>query len=97
MMPPPQTPPWHVSPVMQRFPLLQVVPLAAAGLEQRPVLGSQVPATWHWSDALQTTGLLPVQKPLWHVSLWVQAFPSLQVVPSASAWGTHIPPIHATV
>src|SRR5437667_443496 len=39
-----------------------------------------MPATWHWSSAVQTTGLLPVQTPLWQVSLRVQAAPSSQGV-----------------
>jgi len=49
---------------VQALPSLQVVPFGAAGLEHWPVLELQVPATWHWSDAAQTTGLLPVQVPL---------------------------------
>src|SRR5213079_2213355 len=56
-------------------------PFVLAGVEQVPVAGSHVPATWHWSEAVQTTGLLPVQSPLWQVSLCVQALPSLQAVP----------------
>src|SRR3989441_12995793 len=56
---------------------------ASAGLEQVPVAGSHVPATWHWSRAVQVTGLLPTQLPLWQVSVWVQALPSLHAVPSA--------------
>src|SRR6266516_3023343 len=39
------------------------------GLEHRPELGSQVPATWHSSEAVQTTGFPPVHTPLWHVSV----------------------------
>ncbi|PYM17130.1 MAG: hypothetical protein DMD81_10205 [Candidatus Rokuibacteriota bacterium] len=27
-----------------------------AGFEHTPVAGLQVPARWHWSDAVQTTG-----------------------------------------
>jgi hypothetical protein len=38
-----QTPLWHVSPEVQ-VPALQVVPFDRVGLEQSPVLGSQVPA-----------------------------------------------------
>jgi hypothetical protein len=34
------------------------------------------------SGAVQTTGLLPTQAPVWQLSLCVQALPSLQVVPS---------------
>ncbi len=70
---------------MQALLSLQAVPLAAAGLEQAPVEGLQVPAVWHWSEAVQVTGLLPVQVPLWQESVWVQALPSLQEVPFAAA------------
>ena len=52
-----------------------------AGLEQVPVAGLHVPASWHWSLAVQTTGFEPVHVPLWQVSVCVQALPSLQVVP----------------
>jgi hypothetical protein len=44
---PAQVPSLHVSPVVQGLPSLQLVPLGAAGFEQVPELGSQVPATWH--------------------------------------------------
>src|SRR5438093_1203047 len=64
---------------------LEVLPLAFAGFEHVPVVGEQVPTTWHWSEAVQTTGLLPVQTPLWQVSVCVQALPSLQALPSAFA------------
>src|SRR3989442_825548 len=47
----------------------------------RLVVVSQVPATWHWSEAVQTTGLEPIQAPAWQVSVWVQALPSLQALP----------------
>ena len=47
---------------------------------------------------MHTTGLLPVQVPFWQLSVWVQAFPSLQVVPFAAAGfeqmpvaGLHVP------
>jgi hypothetical protein len=36
---------------------LQVVPSPADGLEQAPLVGLQVPATWHWSLAVQTTAV----------------------------------------
>ena len=44
--------PWHVpavhsSPVVQASPSLHVVWSGAVGLEQAPVPGSHVPATWH--------------------------------------------------
>jgi hypothetical protein len=50
-----QTPAEHVSPIVQRFPSSQAWPSGAAGLEQTPVAGSQVPAAWQASEALQTT------------------------------------------
>ena len=42
-----QVPLWHVSLTVQNRPSLQVVPFGAVGLEQAPVPGLQVPATWH--------------------------------------------------
>ena len=44
---PVQVPLWHASVRVQAFPSLQATPLAAAGFEHAPVLGLQVPATWH--------------------------------------------------
>jgi hypothetical protein len=80
-----QVPAWQVSVWVQALPSLQVVPFAAVGFEHTPVAGTQVPATWHWSLATQLFGLPPVQLPAWQVSVWVQALPSLQVVPFATA------------
>src|SRR5215831_14615326 len=77
VFPPVQVPPWQVSPVVQALLSLQLVPLAAFGFEQTPVDGLHVPATWHWSCAVQVTGLDPVHVPDWQVSVCVQAFPSL--------------------
>jgi hypothetical protein len=66
---------------VQALPSLQVVPFARAGLEQAPVAGAHVPGAWHWSLAVQTTGLDPVHVPFSHASVCVHAFPSLQLVP----------------
>jgi hypothetical protein len=82
---PVQAPAWHVSVCVQALPSLQALPLGLAGLEQTPVAVSQVPASWHWSDAVHTTGLPPVHAPAWHVSVCVQAFESLHVAPFALA------------
>src|SRR2546427_3990469 len=38
-----------------------------------PVAGSQVPAVWRWSAAVQATGLAPTQAPASQVSVCVQA------------------------
>src|SRR5882672_11391451 len=78
---PMQAPLWQLSPVVQERPSLQPLPFGLAGFEQRPVVVSQMPATWHWSRAVQTSGV-PVQVPLWQLSADVQAKPSLQLVPS---------------
>jgi hypothetical protein len=42
-----QAPAWHASPCVQPSPSVHEVPLGAAGLEQAPVDGLHVPATWH--------------------------------------------------
>src|SRR5438034_1268517 len=78
---PVQTPLWQLSVCVQALPSLQALPLAFAGFEHVPVAGLQVPAAWHWSEAVQMTGLLPVQTPVWQVSACVQALPSLQALP----------------
>ena len=44
-----------MSACVQALPSLHAVPLGLAGFEQAPVAGSQVPAVWHWSLAVQTT------------------------------------------
>src|SRR5207244_765857 len=75
-LPPVQVPAWQVSVCVQASPSLHAVPSALAGFEQRPLAGSQTPATWHWFWAVQTTGLPPVQAPAWQVSVRVQASPS---------------------
>jgi hypothetical protein len=88
---PVQAPDWHVSVVVQALPSSQEDPLLLAGFEHAPVDGSHVPAAWHWSEARQATGLLPLQTPAWQVSVCVQAFPSLQGVPLLFAGLEHAP------
>jgi hypothetical protein len=66
---------------VQAFPSLQVEPFALLGFEHPPVDVSHVPASWHWSDAAQTTGFAPVQVPPWQESVWVQASWSSQPEP----------------
>src|SRR5947207_1635284 len=78
-----QAPAWQESLWVQASPSLQALPLGLVGLEQVPLAGSHVPATWHWSRAAQTTGFVPTQAPAWQVSVCVQPLPSLQVAPSA--------------
>lgn len=48
---------------MQELPSLQPAPFVLAGFEQSPVPGLQLPASWHWSEGVQLTGVAPVQVP----------------------------------
>lgn len=89
---PAQTPLWQRSFVVHRLPSLQTMPFVALGLEQTPVALLQTPTEWHWSDAMHMTGLLPTQVPDWHVSVCVQALPSLQGAPS-TAFGLEQTPL----
>jgi hypothetical protein len=82
---PEHTPAWQESVCVQTSPSLQAVPSGFAGLEQAPVAGLQVPASWHWSAAAQATGFVPVHTPAWQESVCVQALPSLQAAPSGFA------------
>ena len=63
---PTHRPALQASPVVHALPSSQALPFARAGIEHRPVEGLQVPASWHWSDAMQTTGFVPTQLPLRH-------------------------------
>ena len=63
---------------------LQGVLSGATGFEHRPLAGLQVPARWHASEAVQTTGLEPAHAPPTQVSVRVQASPSLQGVLSGA-------------
>jgi hypothetical protein len=89
--PPVQMPTRHASPAVQAFPSLQVLPSVLTGFEHIPVVASQVPALWHWSLALQSFAVPPVQAPARHASPVVQAFASLQTAPSAAFGFVHAP------
>ena len=62
-MVPAQAPFVHTSLCVQAFPSSHEVPFATTGVEQMPVLLSQVPTTWQASLGEQVTGLLPAQVP----------------------------------
>src|SRR5438552_1129894 len=88
------------SAAVQALPSSHAVPSGLAGSEHAPVAGLQVPGSWHWSGAGQTTALAPVQTPAWQVSLWVHRLPSLQAVPFGLAGfaqtpvdGLHVPAV----
>ncbi len=78
---PVQVPAWQVSVCVHALPSLHAVAVGPRGFEQTPVAGLHVPAPWHWSGAVQTTGFAPVQAPAWQVSVCVHALPSLHAVP----------------
>jgi hypothetical protein len=88
---PAHTPMWQMSPSVQGLLSLQTVPSAMGGLEHFPLKGSQVPGPWHWSTGAHATGLPPVHVPDWHVSLFVQRFPSSHDVPLAATGFEHCP------
>src|SRR5947208_497321 len=78
---PTQMPASQASVCVHALPSSQLVPSGLAGLLQAPVAGLQVPAVWHWSEAVHTTRLAPTQAPAWQVSVCVHALASLQLVP----------------
>ena len=80
--PPMHAPPWHVSVWVHASESSQVEESFFAGFEHVPVELSHVPATWHWSCAVQTTGFPPLQEPPWQLSPVEQASPSVQEEPS---------------
>jgi len=73
-----QVPPWQVVPGAAP---VQVEPFVTAGLEQVPASGLQVPASWHWSIAVQLTGMPPTHVPLGHVNDPKHKFVALQGIP----------------
>src|SRR5204863_808551 len=74
--PPVHVPVWHVSVWVQALPSEQPVPFGAFGFVQTPVPGLHVPATWHASSAVHTTGFPPVKVEVRRVWVGVQALPS---------------------
>jgi hypothetical protein len=76
---------------VQALPSEQGVPFGEFGFEHMPFAGLHVPATWHWSAAMQTTGLPPVHTPVWQVSVCVHAFVSLHGVPFGEFGFEHMP------
>jgi len=56
-------PDWQVSSAVHALPSLHELPFAFTGLEQRPLEPLHEPTSWHWSDAMHTTGFAPVHAP----------------------------------
>src|SRR5438477_95597 len=82
---PTQMPASQASVRVQALPSSQPVPSGLAGLLQTPDAGLQMPAVWHWSAAVHTTGLAPTQAPAAQVSVRVQALASSHGAPSSLA------------
>ena len=79
-------PPRQMSLTVHAFASLHEVPSAFAGFEHTPVVGSHTPAVWHWSSAVQVTGVPALHLPApSQISAPLQVFPSLQLVPDAAA------------
>jgi hypothetical protein len=70
----------HLSPEVQALPSSQAAPSALVGFEQFPVVGSHVPALWHWSLAAHVLAV-PAQIPAAHLSPDVHLFPSSHEAP----------------
>src|SRR5262249_28469438 len=78
-----QTPATQVSAPLHRVPSLHAVPVVTAVLRQ-PSTGSQESAV-HGLPSSQSGAVPTVHAPAWQVSSPLQALPSLQAVPLATA------------
>jgi hypothetical protein len=83
-----QVPVWQTSGPVQERPSSQALPVS--GVCTHAPVDVLHEAAWQSSCAVQTTLFAPTHVPLWHVSVWVQALPSLQELP-VSAVCTHAP------
>lgn len=95
-----QMPDWQASASVQAFPSLQRVPFETGGFRQMPLDGSQVPGTWHWSEAVHVMGVPGIHAPAVQTSYCVHVFPSLHGVPlenvvraQTPVAGTHTPAV----
>jgi len=80
---PVQTPAVQMSPEVHPLPSSHAVPLVLIGFEQTPVAGLQMPTLWHWSEAVQVTGVAETQAPAAQCPFGAQApCPVSQAVPS---------------
>src|SRR5205823_3764029 len=84
-VPPMQRPCRQLSCSLHALPSSHGVPSWVGGLEHKPVAGLHTPASWHWSDALQVTGVPPWHCPAWQVSPCVHRLPSSHAAPSGSS------------
>jgi hypothetical protein len=88
---PTHSPARQLSVCVQALPSLHADLFGFSGLEQAPVTGSHVPATWHWLSAVHTTAPLPTHLPSAQVSRVVHALASSHAVPSLTGSAAHSP------
>src|SRR2546425_54302 len=88
---PTQAPSWQESLWVQASPSEQALPSAWFGLEHVPLAGSQIPATWHWSSAVQTTGFAPPQTPVLFNDTAAPESSSLSVHDALRIWLEQVP------
>ena len=82
---PVHTPAWQVSVCVQALPSLQAVPLARSGSSTPGGRVARPGRVALVGRRAGRRGSAPVQTPAWHVSVWVQALPSLHAVPLLAA------------
>ena len=76
---------------------LHPTPSGLAGFEHVPVVGLQMPASWHWFSAVQVTGFAPTQSPFRQESERVQASSSVHAAPSGLAGVEQVPVLGSQV
>ena len=86
---PRQAPSLHRSFDVQQLLSLQVVPFGFGGKTQLPLAGSQAPQVRHGSLSAPQDTAVPVHTPYRQTSVYVQRFPSLQVLPFGFAVPLH--------
>src|SRR5262249_36053925 len=69
---PMQLPAMQTWPVRQPLWRLQAGVPCLGGFEHWPLAGLQIPTSWHWSEALQTTGFALTQAPFMQAPLGAQ-------------------------
>ncbi len=91
---PTQAPDLHASPTVHSLLSSQLTPSLTGLYTQAPLVELQLSAV-HAKPSLHTLAV-PRQLPLWHMSLLVQALPSVQVLPLPTLANVQLPPTQAS-
>src|SRR5262245_18156006 len=84
---PMQVPPMQIWFAKQPSWRLHIGVPCGGGFEHWPLAGLQMPASWHWSEASQTTGVALTQLPAMHLPFGAQApWPVSHIWPSELGW-----------